>query len=102
MTEQSVGWRAGDLAVCVMETPWWSLSGQPAPGPEKDQVIRVVAVYEGVALDRGIGTALEFAEFVNELYPAAPYFRRIEPDHSAADDADIVALIKRASVRASA
>ena len=46
--------------------------------------------------------ATEFAEFVNELYPAAPYFRRIEPDHSAADDAEIVALIKRASVRASA
>src|SRR5688572_9572093 len=102
MTEQSEGWCARDLAICVMDTPWWSLSGQPAPGPEKDQMLSVVAVYEGVALDRGIGTALEFREFPNELYPAAPYFRKVRPDHSPADDANIIALIKGERVGTSA
>ncbi|WP_432769771.1 MAG: hypothetical protein HEQ22_03225 [Sphingopyxis sp.] len=102
MTDQSEGWRAGDLAVCVKSTAWWTLAGQPAPGPALDQVLWVAAVYEGVALEGGVGTALEFREFANELYPAAPYFRKVQPDHSAADDAEFVALIRRVSVGASA
>ena len=98
MTEQSEGWRAGDLAVCVMDTPWWRLSGQSAPGPAKDQVIRVVAVYEGVALDRGIGTALEFADDIvagaeEEHLPARATVRDLVADSLNLGPGDVV-LIK--------
>ena len=102
MIERSERWRVGDLAVCVKFVGWWTATGNPAPGPSKNQIVRVARVYEAAPLEHGIGTALEFDEFADELYPASPYFRRIEPDHSPADDGEIVALIKGAQVGARA
>lgn len=101
MSGASEGWRAGDLAVCLANGAWWKdANGAPSLGPEHEQVVRVSCVVFGVhGYDDGVG--LEFDGWPNEIYPAR-LFRRIEPDHSAADDADIVALIKGASVRASA
>lgn len=94
MSGASQGWRAGDLAVCLNNIGWWEEREHGAvDGPALDQVLRVAAVYPGLGL--------EFDEFPDEIWPEHE-FRRIEPDHSAADDADIVALIKGASVRASA
>jgi hypothetical protein len=101
MTEQSGSWRAGDLAVCIEYGPWFGAGSEATVGPDHDQVLRVALVFADVAFPRGPQLALEFDEFPDNLFPASA-FRRIEPDHSAADDAEIVALIKRASVRASA
>lgn len=102
MTETSEGWRAGDLAVCIVATPWWRPNGEPVCGPSKDQVVRVSAVDAFAECENGIAIALTFHEFGDERYPASPYFRRVEPDHSAADDAEIIALIKGARVGARA
>lgn len=102
MTERSEGWRAGDLAVCVEFVGWWDAAGNPAPGPSRNQIVRVAKVYANAPLNDGIGTALEFDEFADELYPASPYFRRIQPDYSPADNADIVGLIKGAPAGAGA
>lgn len=101
MTGASEGWRAGDLVVCLGDGDWWKdQNGAASIGPGREQVVRVSCVVFGVeGYDDGIG--LEFEGWKDELYPAR-LFRRIKPDHSAADDAEIVALIKRASVRASA
>lgn len=94
MTEQSGGWRAGDLAVCLNKIGWWEEREHGAvTGPAFNQVLRVAGVFPGLGL--------EFDEFPDQIWLERE-FRRIEPDHSAADDAEIVALIKRASVRASA
>lgn len=101
MTEQAEGWRAGDLAVCLEYGPWFGEGPDATAGPDHDQVLRVVLVFADVAFPRGPQLALEFDEFPDNLFPASA-FRRIKPDHSAADDVEIVALIKRASVRASA
>lgn len=102
MTEQSEGWRAGDLAVCIDGWGWWKEgSFEPAPGPVRDQVLRVSGVYTVAEMPRGMGPGLEFDEFPNEIYEARN-FRRIKPDHGAADDVEFVALIKRASVKAAA
>ncbi len=102
MTGASEGWRAGDLAVCISNIGWWNeTTHEAADGPQAEQVVRVRKVYIDIA-EYGPGNpGLEFDEWPNEAYPAR-CFDRIEPDHSAADDADIVALIKGASVRASA
>ena len=101
MTAPSEGWRAGDLAVCVDGLGWWKEgSFEAAPGPALNQVLRVSGVYAVAEMPTGMGLGLEFDEFPNEIYEASN-FRRIEPDHSAADDAEMIALIKRASVRAS-
>lgn len=101
MTEQSKGWGAGDLAVCLGDGDWWKdVNGAASLGPAKEQVVRVSCVVFGVeGYDDGIG--LEFEGWPDELYPAR-LFRRIDPDHSAADDAEIIALIKGAGVRVSA
>lgn len=99
MTEQSEGWRAGDLAVCIDGIGWWKEgSFESAPGPVLNQVLRVCGVYSVADMPSGMGLGLEFDEFPNEIFEASN-FRRIAPDHSAADDAEIVALIKGASVR---
>ncbi|PAL20189.1 hypothetical protein [Sphingopyxis sp. GW247-27LB] len=102
MTEQSEGWRAGDLAVCISNIGWWNeTTHEAADGPEAEQVVRVRKVYVGIA-EYGPGEpGLEFDEWPNEVYPARS-FDRINPDHTAADDAEIVALIKSVSVRARA
>ena len=99
MTEPSKGWRAGDLAVCLGNGDWWKdADGAVSVGPEHEQVVRVSFVVFGVdGYDDGIG--LEFEGWPNELYPAR-LFRRIDPDHSAADDAEIIALIKGGRVGA--
>lgn len=101
MTGALKGWRAGDLAVCLGNGDWWKdANGAVSIGPEHEQVVRVAFVVFGVeGYDDGIG--LEFDGWPNELYPAR-LFRRIEPDHSAADDAEIVALIKGARIGARA
>lgn len=94
MTEQSEGWRAGVLAVCTNNIGWWESREHDAiDGPALNQVLRVAGVFPGLGL--------EFDEFPDQIWPKRE-FRRIEPDHSAADDAEIVALIKCASVRAAA
>lgn len=94
MTDQSEGWRAGDLAVCISNIGWWDADSQAAAGPDAEQIVRVAEVYGGVAGYPG-GVGLEFDEFPDNLYPASA-FRKVHPDHSPADDVEIVALIKRA------
>ena len=85
MTAPEEGWRAGDLAVCLNKIGWWgAIDHMSVDGPVLDQVLRVAAVYP----DAG----LEFDEFPDEIWPAYE-FRRIEPDHSAADDAEFLRLI---------
>lgn len=102
MSAASKGWRAGVLAVCVDGLGWWKEgSFEAAPGPALNQVLRVSGVYAAADMPSGMGLGLEFDEFPNEIY-AASNFRAIEPDHSAADDAAIIALIKGASVQVSA
>jgi len=94
MTEQSEGWRAGDLAMCLNRIGWWEEREYGAvDGPVLDQVLRVACAYPGLGL--------EFDEFPDQIW-REDQFRRINPDYSPADDAEIVALIKRASVRARA
>lgn len=94
MTGASQGWGAGDLAVCLNNIGWWEEGAHGAvDGPALNQVLRVAIVYPGLGL--------EFDEFPDQIWPARE-FRRIEPDHSAADDANIVALIKGARVGARA
>lgn len=94
MTGASEGWGVGDLAVCLNNIGWWEEREHGAiDGPSLNQVLRVAGVYPGLGL--------EFEEFPDQIWPERE-FRRIEPDHSAADDAEIVALIKGASVRARA
>lgn len=101
MTEQSKGWHAGALAVCTGDGYWWKDSdGTTSIGPEKEQLVRVTFVIDEVAEYCG-GTRLEFEGWPGELYPAR-FFRRVDPDHSVADDAAIVALIFAASVKVSA
>lgn len=101
MTGASQGWRAGDLAVCIEYGPWFGAGSDATVGPEHEQVLRVAIVFDEVPFPHGEGLGLEFAEFADNIFPASA-FRRVEPDHRAADDAEIVALIKRASVRARA
>ncbi|MGR4892246.1 hypothetical protein ACIPPQ_14560 [Sphingopyxis sp. LARHCG72] len=102
MNGASDGWRAGDLAVCIDGIGWWKEgSFESAPGPVLNQVLRVCGVYCVADMPSGMGLGLEFDEFPNEIYEARN-FRRIEADHSAADDAEIVALIKGARVGARA
>lgn len=101
MTEKSKGWGAGDLAVCCEYGPWFGEAADPTVGPEHDQILRVAIVFPSIFFLRGPELGLEFDEFPDSIFPASA-FRRIEPDHGFADDAATVALIKRASVRASA
>jgi hypothetical protein len=102
MTGASQAWRAGDLAVCISNIGWWNATThEPAAGPEVEQILRVREVYAGIAAYGPCEEGLEFDEWPGEVYPAHS-FDKINPDHSAADDADIVALIKGASVRARA
>lgn len=93
MTDQSEGWRAGDLAVCNAYGPWFNDGAEPVMGPEYDQVLRVAAVYHNAPIGAGVCLALEFDEFPEEMFPARD-FRRVAPDYSAADDRRIIALIK--------
>jgi hypothetical protein len=93
MTGASQDWHEGDLAVCINNIGWWEERAHGAvDGPVLDQVLRVAAVYSGLGL--------EFDEFPDQIWPERE-FRRIEPDHSAANDPDIVALIKGARVLSS-
>ena len=93
MTEKSEEWAVGDLAVCDVYGPWFNDGTDPVVGPVHDQVIRVAAVYQNAPIGVGVCLALEFDEYPDELFPARD-FRRITPDHSAAEDRRIVALIK--------
>jgi len=99
MTEQSEGWRAGDLAVCAVYGPWFNDGAAPIAGPEHDQMLRVSCVYRDAPIGAGVCLALEFDEFPDELYPARD-FRRIRPDHRPAADRRIVAMIKGVRVGA--
>jgi hypothetical protein len=95
MTEQSEGWRAGDLAVCNAYGPWFNDGAEPVTGPEHEQVLWVAAVYSDAPIGSGVCLALEFDEFPDEMFPARD-FRRIAPDYSSAGGRRIVALIKGA------
>lgn len=104
MTEQSEGWHVGDLAVCI-ECGLWSgnetLAIDPTPGPQFDAVVRVTGIWPQLRFPGHTGIGLEFAEFPDETYPAR-CFRRIDRGHRAADNVDIIALIKGARVGAGA
>lgn len=101
MTEQSEGWRDGDLAVCTEYGPWFNDGvADPVVGPEHDQVLRVAYVYADVSFASGRGLALEFDEFPDELYPARD-FRRIEPEGLTAADRRFTSLIKGVRLGAS-
>lgn len=101
MTGQPEGWGTGDLAVCVEYGPWFGDGADPVVGPHIEQVLWVAIVFPGVEFGRGVEVGLEFAEYPDNIFPASA-FRRVKPDHSAADDAEFVALIQRVSVGASA
>lgn len=101
MSGAAEGWGAGDLAVCVEYGPWFAQNAAAANlGPDHDQIVRVGIVFPVMEFPRSPDVGLEFDEFPDNIFPASA-FRRIEPDHSVADDASTVALIKRACVRAS-
>lgn len=107
--EAENGWRVGDLAVCVAKGDWYWLENgarRPHCGPAPEQLLRVAAVTPAPVLFAGetglfrhIG--LSFNEFPDDFYPA-PLFRKVKPDAEAADDADLVALIKGVRVGADA
>lgn len=102
MSAAPKSWAAGDLAVCLRREGWWNVVTHEARnGPVTDDVVRVRTVWplrDGDGEYCGIG--LEFEEYPDDIY-APQYFRKVDPDHAAADDAEIVALIQRASARAS-
>ena len=107
--EAENGWRVGDLAVCIAaDSPWLFLNGDgpsELPGPKPEQVVRVASVFAPMTFKGMFSAAkvegLSFDEFPDFVYPA-PLFRKVKPDAEAADDAELVALIKRFRVGADA
>src|SRR3546814_12079932 len=73
---------------------WWDeATHEAAVGPKAEQVVRVRKVYIGIAAYDPGEPGLEFDEWPDQVFRSS-CFRRIAPDHSAADDAEIIALIK--------
>lgn len=108
--EAENGWRVGDLAVCISDKNSWGHFNEDDTfvvdaGPSPEQVLRVVQVYSPMVFLGRLGAArfvgLRFHEFPAGIYPA-PLFRKVKPDAEAADDADLVALIKGVRVGADA
>lgn len=80
-------WAPGDLAQCL-DGDW------PVPGPDKDDIVRVLQVAPGVCNTTGEPAwGLMFAEWPGELYVATS-FRKLRPVHDACE-AEFKALIQR-------
>ena len=102
-------WRVGDLAVCVGDDDQWLFLENGAvvtcPGPMPEQLLRVASVMGPMMFKGRFSEArvvgLSFDEFPGFIYPCV-LFRRVKPDAEAADDAELVALIKRVRVGADA
>src|SRR3546814_11785030 len=102
MTVQSEGWRAGDLAVCISNVGWWDeATHEAAVGPKAEQVVRVRKVYIGIAAYDPGEPGLEFDEWPDPVFRSF-CFRRIPPDHSAPDAAELHPLSTGARVGARA
>lgn len=84
-------WRAGDLAVCVVDTFF--------PGtvhdPRRDELLRVTDLTEGVAFGSNcLIYGLSFEGRPSHIFWQAQCFRKVRPAHEAAD-AEFCAEVRR-------
>jgi hypothetical protein len=77
-------WTRGDLALCISDN--WL--GGPTQSPHEGLIYRVTDVGEGFFIpphDNILAYGLAFAE-LPEAYWQSTSFRKVRPDHSAADE----------------